>query len=136
AADDELAAAAADLLGLDDLDDIDLGLDDDHDDADDDDHGEHADDSADANDDYDPDATAEADAETLGALHFSDGESALAEGRWAQAISHFEAAYQRGIDVAELHTMLAWGRFQVSGESPEMADHALELLAYAEEMNP
>jgi tetratricopeptide (TPR) repeat protein len=86
--------------------------------------------------DYDPDATSTADAETLGAMQFADGEFAIAEARWDQAIVHLEAAYEHGVDVAELHTYLAWARFQASGESPEMADHALELLAYAEDMNP
>jgi tetratricopeptide (TPR) repeat protein len=31
--------------------------------------------------------------------------------------------------------MLAWSRFKAAGEAADMAEHALELLGYAEEMN-
>lgn len=117
-------AAAAELVGLEDLDDIDLPLD--------------VDDATAANPaaDFDDDETADADASTMAALHFSDGQAAIAERRYAEAITHLEAAYEKGIDAAELHTLLAWARFEASGESPDMAAHALDLLAYAEEMNP
>jgi tetratricopeptide (TPR) repeat protein len=111
----EELAAADELVGLEELDDIDLPPDE---------AG------------FDPDETSEADAETMGALHFSDGQGAIAERRWAEAITHFESAYAHGIDVAELHALLAWARFQASDESPTMADHALELLAYAGEIDP
>jgi len=86
--------------------------------------------------DYDPEATAEASNEELGTMHFADGEFAINEQDWTKAIGHFEAAYEHGVDVAELHTYLAWARFKASGDSREMAEHALELLAYAEEMTP
>jgi hypothetical protein len=121
-------AVRDELMDLDELDDIDLGdsLPLDPDDAA----------TLGAGLDYDPDATETADAETLGAMQFADGEFAIAESRWDQAIVHLEAAYEHGVDVAELHTYLAWARFQASGQSPEMADHALELLAYAQDMNP
>jgi tetratricopeptide (TPR) repeat protein len=122
-ADEQLAAAADELVGLEDLDDIDLPLETTE--------GSEADDAG-----YDVDETSEADPETMGALHFGDGETAIVERRWSKAISHLEAAYENGIDVAELHAWLAWARFQASGESATMADHALELLAYAEEMSP
>jgi hypothetical protein len=117
-------AAAAELVGLEDLDDIDLALDGDDAPA----AVDHA--------GFDVDETADVDAATMGALHFSDGEAAIAERRYAEAITHLEAAYENGIDAAELHTLLAWARFEASGETPEMANHALDLLAYAEEMNP
>ena len=133
ALDDDLAldASSAELASLDDLDDLDdLALD----------GGELAPlaDGADGAGlaDYDPDATAEADPETMAALYFADGETAVAEHRWADAIGHLEAAYENGVDVAELHMLLAWARFEASGETPEMAQHALELLAYAHDMNP
>jgi hypothetical protein len=126
-ADAELAAAA-ELVSLDDLDDFDLALDDEPEPG--------LEPGDELGDDFDPDATAEADAATMGALHFSDGETAMSERRWAEAIAHLEAAYENGIDVAELHTLLAWARFEASGESPEMANHALDLLGYAEDMNP
>jgi tetratricopeptide (TPR) repeat protein len=158
--DDDLAMAdvdsaavgdpSAELMGLDELDDLELG-----DAADiggeadgelgDGELGELGDDvdldalgelDPDGDDDFDPEATAEADAETIGALQFGDGETAMAEGRWEQAIAHMEAAYELGLDIAELHTYLAWARFQASGQSPDMANHALELLYYAEDMNP
>ncbi|MFV8755489.1 tetratricopeptide repeat protein [Nannocystaceae bacterium ST9] len=70
-----------------------------------------------------------------GAGEFGQGEVALAEGRWDEATAHFERAYEQGVDVAELHAMLAWSRFKASAEAPDMAEHALELLGYAEEMN-
>jgi tetratricopeptide (TPR) repeat protein len=124
--DAELAAQADELVGLEDLDDIDLPLE-----ASQSSETDEADEGG-----YDVDETSEADSETMGALHFGDGETAIAERRWAEAITHLEAAYENGIDVAELHAWLAWARFQSSGESTTMADHALELLAYAEEMSP
>ncbi len=71
-----------------------------------------------------------------GAMEFAQGEQAFAEKRWLQAIQHLEVAYERGVDVAELHAMLAWARFRASEEAPEMGQHALDLLDYAEEMNP
>lgn len=136
------AASSVDLVGLDELDDLDLGADA-GDVGEDDELGEDVDldglgdlDDLPGEDDYDPDATAEADAETLGALQFGDGETAMSQGQWEQAITHLEAAYEHGLDIAELHAYLAWARFQASGQSPDMAAHALELLYYAEDMNP
>jgi tetratricopeptide (TPR) repeat protein len=151
---DELGSAD-ELVGLDELDDIDLGgeladagdLDGveldlaasegplDLGEADDIDLGDvDADLALDGS--FDPEATLEGDVETVAALHFSDGETAIAEGRWSDAVGHLESAYEQGVDVAELHALLAWGRFKASGDSAEMANHALELLSYAEEMSP
>ena len=142
------ASLSAELVGLDELDDLELGGDADlgddgegdgesdlDDDPDLDNLGDLDDLAAEAAD-LDPDETAEADAETLGALQFADGESAMSQGQWEQAIGHLESAYEHGLDIAELHAYLAWARFQSSGQSPDMAAHALELLYYAEDMNP
>jgi tetratricopeptide (TPR) repeat protein len=149
-------SVSSNLVGLDELDDLDLpadadlpadpdlsddlgedlGDEEDPELGDDPELGELADLAADADADFDPDETAEADAETLGALQFADGESAMSQGQWEQAIGHLEAAYEHGLDIAELHAYLAWARFQASGQSPDMAAHALELLYYAEDMNP
>lgn len=118
-------ASDEELVGLDDLDDIELPLD--------------APPPSELDDDPDyglDDQTADGDPATIGALQFTDGEAAIAERRWGDAITHLESAYEHGFDVAELHALLAWARFQASGESQTMADHALELLAYAQAMNP
>jgi hypothetical protein len=97
------------MLGLDELDDINL--------------------------DSEAPATPSIKIEGAGADEFGEGELAIAEGRWAAAISLLERAYEQGVDLAELHAMLAWSRFKASSEAPDMAEHALELLGYAQEMN-
>lgn len=125
--DDDLALDGAgddlagddDLMGDDDLDDIDLG---------DEDGGNYGHSDATAQNADDP--------EVMAAMHFSEGEAALQMGDWTRAIAELEAAYEGGVDVAELHAMLAYCRFQESGHDPDMATHALELLEYAEGLNP
>lgn len=82
------------------------------------------------------DADAEEDPEVLGAMRFSEGEMALQSGEWDRAVELLEGAYEYGIDVAELHAMLAYGRFKTAQDDPEMQTHALELLDYAAELNP
>ena len=62
--------------------------------------------------------------------------AAVAEGRWDDAVALLEAAYEGGFDVAELHAMLAYARFQASGLDEQTAIHAFELLDYAQAMDP
>lgn len=127
---EEIAAGAGDLMGLDDLDDIDLG----------DEAPMAVDDVVEAvepeeleeleelEDDVDP--------EVEGAMQFAAGETALQEGDWAGAVAQFEAAYESGVDVAELHAHLAYARFNTAPDDEGMCSHALELLEYAEGLNP
>lgn len=124
ALDDGGAAGGADddLMDLDDLDDIDLG-----DDA-------AAQPAAAANPSNA--AATDEDPEILAAMRFNEGESALDAGDFAAAVEALESAYEHGFDVAELHAMLAYARFMASGQDPELAQHAFELLDYAEEINP
>ncbi len=70
-----------------------------------------------------------------GAVQFSAGETALGQGDWARAVEHFEAAYEHGVDVAELHANLAYARFNTAPDDGGMCQHALELLDYAEGLN-
>ena len=115
------AAGGDDLLDFDDLDDIDLG---------------------DAAPTPEPAYEAEADVpgmeegDVLGALRFNEGQAALSEERWADAVALLEEAYEGGFDVAELHAMLAYARFQASGQDEQTAQHAFELLDYAQQMDP
>lgn len=74
--------------------------------------------------------------EVVGAIRFNEAESALADGMYHEAVSALEAAYEHGFDVAELHAMLAYARFMAAGEAAEAADHSLELLDYAQNMDP
>ncbi|MEM9461165.1 MAG: DUF4388 domain-containing protein [Myxococcota bacterium] len=74
--------------------------------------------------------------DVMGALRFNEGQSAVAEQRWAEAVSALEQAYEAGFDVAELHAMLAYARFQASGHDEHTAVHAFELLDYAQQMDP
>lgn len=74
--------------------------------------------------------------EMLGAVRFNEAESALGAGDYPRAVSLLEEAYDNGFDVAELHAMLAYARFQASGHDRHTADHALELLEYAQTMDP
>lgn len=71
-----------------------------------------------------------------GAIHFARGESAFAEGDWEAAVNAFEDAYETGIDVAELHAMLAFSRYRTAEDDPEMVEHVVELLKYAEDLDP
>ena len=38
--------------------------------------------------------------------------------------------------MAELHANLAFARYRTAEDDPEMIEHVIELLAYAEELNP
>ncbi len=77
-----------------------------------------------------------ADDESQAAMYFAAGEQALADGDYETAVGQLEAAYELGVDVPELHAMLAFARFQTAPNDPAMQTHALELLDYAEELNP
>lgn len=119
--------SADDLLDLEDLDDIDLGAD------------ERAPAAAAAAPDVDDEPEADPEPEPddmMSALRFNEGQTAVAEGRWDDAVALLEAAYEGGFDVAELHAMLAYARFQASGLDEQTAIHAFELLDYAQAMDP
>jgi hypothetical protein len=77
-----------------------------------------------------------ADSEMLGAMKYAEGEAALQAGEWESAAAALEIAYDNGVDMAELHAMLAYARFKTAEQDPDMAQHALELLEYSESMNP
>ena len=85
-----------------------------------------------------PEATMEEDQspEMIGAMRFNEAEAALGAGEYDQAVALLEDAYENGFDVAELHAMLAYARFMAAGEDPDTAQHALELLDYAQQMDP
>ena len=74
--------------------------------------------------------------EMMGAMRFNEAEAALGVGDYDQAVALLEDAYENGFDVAELHAMLAYARFMAAGEDPDTAQHALELLDYAQQMDP
>ncbi|MBL9100218.1 MAG: tetratricopeptide repeat protein [Myxococcales bacterium] len=75
-------------------------------------------------------------AEALGATRFAQGEDAMREGDWDQAVVLFEDAYANGFDIAELHAHLAFARYRASDNDPETAQAALDLLDYAESIDP
>jgi tetratricopeptide (TPR) repeat protein len=74
--------------------------------------------------------------EVIGAMKFNEAESALSEDRYTEAIDALEQAYENGFDVAELHAMLAYARFMESGQAVDASEHSLELLDYAQNMDP
>ena len=111
--DDDLVMDAAGLMDLDELDDIELG-------------GALGDAAVPAGED----------AEMVGAMRYAEGEAAIQAGAWEAGTAALETAYELGVDMAELHAMLAYGRFKTAEQDPEMQQHALELLEYAESMNP
>lgn len=113
-----------DLMDLDDLDDIDLGGESEDANLE---EVEHQTKPTVADDAEDP--------EVVGAMRFSEGEMALQSGEFERAVELLEDAYENGVDVAELHAMLAYGRFKTAESDPEMQTHALELLDYAAELN-
>lgn len=123
----EAAAGGGDeLLDFDDLDNIDLG-----------DDEEAQPDAAVAH--TGPEATFQEDEnnpEMMGAIRFNEAETALSDAQFAQAVGLLEEAYENGFDVAELHAMLAYSRFMAAGQDLETAQHAFELLDYAENMDP
>jgi hypothetical protein len=114
-------AGADDLLDLEDLDDVDLG-------------GDEAARPAPAP--APAPAPEDEPEDMMAALRFTEGQTAVAEGRWDDAVALLERAYDGGFDVAELHAMLAFARFQASGEDEQTALHAFELLDYAQQMDP
>jgi tetratricopeptide (TPR) repeat protein len=75
-------------------------------------------------------------AEALGATRFSQGEDAMREGDYDQAVVLFEDAYANGFDIAELHAHLAFARYKASDNDPEAAQASLDLLDYAETIDP
>ena len=81
-------------------------------------------------------AAAETADDMAGPTHFAAGEQALAAGDFETAAAELEAAFELGVDVPELHAMLAYARFLTAPSDPDMQTHALELLDYAEELNP
>jgi tetratricopeptide (TPR) repeat protein len=60
----------------------------------------------------------------------------MREGDWDQAVVLFEDAYANGFDIAELHAHLAFARYRASDNDPETAQAALDLLDYAESIDP
>lgn len=67
---------------------------------------------------------------------FDKAQQALQASDWKSAIEGLEQAYEAGFDLATLHADLAFARFQFSGQDPALVEHALELLDYAQEMDP
>jgi tetratricopeptide (TPR) repeat protein len=114
-----------DLLDLDDIDNVDLEPDDDL-----------VLGSEEPEDDAAADEEEVEDAEVLAAMRFNEGEVALGNGDYESAVQLFEAAFEHGFDLAELHAMLAYSRFMAAGQDPSAADDVLELLGYAEQINP
>jgi tetratricopeptide (TPR) repeat protein len=115
------SSADGDLMDLDELDDIDLG-----------------DEALDAVQYDASEATAQEpdDPEMIGAIRFNEAETALSDGNFEQAVALLEDAYENGFDVAELHAMLAYARFVAAGQDTATAQHAFELLDYAQNMDP
>ncbi len=120
--------ASDELMDFDDLDGIDLGGDED---ASDDTPAQPSD--APSTPPEDPIGT---DGEMLAAMRFNEGETALTGQEFERAADLLEEAYENGFDVAELHAMLAYARYMAGDGGVEISQHALELLDYAEEMNP
>lgn len=75
-------------------------------------------------------------AEVVGARRFNDAETVMGEGRYGDAVGLLEEAYDNGFDVAELHAMLAYARFMAADQDRATAQHAFELLDYAQNMDP
>ena len=138
--DDALADAAGEDEEIDELDE-DLELEDVELEAGDDDGGELDDEGGyrSSNDDTDGGfrvAGGVESAEQLGATRYAQAEDAMREGDFDQAVALFEDAYANGYDVAELHAHLAFARFRASGNDPNSAPGALELLDWAEQADP
>ena len=75
-------------------------------------------------------------AEALGATRFAQGEDAMREGEFDQAVALFEDAYANGFDLAELHAHLAFARYRASNGDPGTGTHGLEMLDWAEQADP
>lgn len=71
-----------------------------------------------------------------GRERFEKGEDAFERANWKESIALLEQSYELGYDHAKLHAMLAYARFQFSGQDSALAEHAFELLDYAQEMAP
>ena len=127
--DDLMLDDDSNLLELDELDDID-GID-----LDDSDLDAELD-EVDLGDALSETSGDEDDPEMLGAMRYGEGELHLQAGEWAQAQAALEAAYGFGVDIAELHAMLAYARFKTDENSADMAQHAMDLLDYSASMNP
>ncbi len=108
------------LVDLDELDEIDLG--------DDEGNASYSGPEATFQENQDP--------EMVGAMRFNEAETALNQQQFPEAVALLESAYENGFDVAELHAMLAYSRFMAAGQDFETAQHAFELLDYAESMDP
>jgi hypothetical protein len=66
---------------------------------------------------------------------FYRGREATERENWLEAIQALENAFELGVDIAELHARLAWARFRASGDDSAVAEHALELLDYAQSLD-
>jgi len=75
-------------------------------------------------------------AEALGATRFAQGEDAMRDGDYDQAVALFEDAYANGFDLAELHAHLAFARYRASNGDPGTGTHGLEMLDWAEQADP
>ncbi|MBZ5710352.1 DUF4388 domain-containing protein [Nannocystis pusilla] len=67
---------------------------------------------------------------------YAEAEIAMREGDYDTAVALFEDAYNTGFDTADLHAHLAFARYRASGGDPEIGQNSLELLDYAESINP
>jgi hypothetical protein len=74
--------------------------------------------------------------EMVGAIRFNEAETAMNRRDYPRVVTLLEEAYDNGFDVAELHAMLAYARFMAAGQDVETAQHAFELLDYAQNMDP
>jgi hypothetical protein len=74
--------------------------------------------------------------DAYGAQRYAEAESAMREGDYDTAVALFEDAYNAGLDVAELHAHLAFARYRASGGDPDIGQNSLELLDYAESLDP
>ncbi|MCY0993258.1 DUF4388 domain-containing protein [Nannocystis sp. ILAH1] len=75
-------------------------------------------------------------AEAYAAMRYGEAEVAMREGDYDTAVALFEDAYNTGFDTADLHAHLAFARYRASGGDPEIAQNSLDLLDYAEGINP
>ncbi|MDC0673121.1 DUF4388 domain-containing protein [Nannocystis radixulma] len=75
-------------------------------------------------------------AASYAAQRYAEAEVAMREGDYDTAVALFEDAYNTGFDTADLHAHLAFARYRASGGDPEIGQNSLELLDYAESMNP
>ena len=73
-------------------------------------------------------------AEALGATRFAQGEEAMRDGEFDQAVALFEDAYANGFDLAELHAHLAFARYRASNGDPGTGTHGLEMLDWTLEV--